>query len=144
MKLFCFRQKNLSDEEYIAKVRRSVERWDRWRFWMILLYGGALGAITWFITDVVARLAQFGPLAGPGMALGATVGYLVGWQFATLAHNFFSTFRVLRAERLLIEYYDAVNSQDLADDVFDETDSESADARVNVKQWKHALRMLSR
>jgi hypothetical protein len=102
-----------SNDEYIERLRRNVAQFDRWRPWILGLYG--IAAVLFFaglfmcvvIFERVGLLAQL-PLRWHGLLLGIVIGASIGVSAIKIAHGLGSMLFGLRNERLLVRYYDEV------------------------------------
>lgn len=96
-----------SDEEYIAQLRRSFRKWERWRFWMILFHVGLLVFGLWVFSRVIPLI-----LNAPGVALGFATGTIIGivfsWTIYGIVNSLTRMIHGFRAERLLLALVDAV------------------------------------
>ncbi len=105
----------VSDDEYIARLRRSIPLWDRWRPWFIVFGLGALGGIIWLVSESVQLLLQLvppanAPFALQGFVTGALLGFMVGALIHRVVHFLVWMAFGQRAERLLLKYLDSQNS----------------------------------
>jgi hypothetical protein len=103
------------DDEYIARLRRSIRSLDRWRFWLILFYVVLLVAAISLLSKAIPLLIGLGqpgdvPFALLGFVTGAMFGLGFGWMFYGLVQGLISMLGGFRSERLLLKYHDAVNS----------------------------------
>lgn len=121
--LITLRRKRLSDEEYINRLRRSIDRLERFGVWLVLLNGAFLVAIVWMLQKigrVFAQLVQPGimPWAGLGFLTGALFGLMCSSMAYGAIHGIVSVMHGCRAERLLVKYHDAIHDH-LANDAKD-------------------------
>jgi hypothetical protein len=106
--------KPLSDEEYVARVRAGVAMHQRWRGWLVGLYGAALVAFLGLAVLGANLAARFGQLAGGrapallGFGCGALLGVVSGGVGLKAAHGLWFALSALRTERLLLRYHDAL------------------------------------
>lgn len=106
----------MSDAEYVARLRRSMASWERWRFWLILFYGALLALAIWVFDRVFRVLFGFAQPADVGFQLagflvGAIFGMMFGWLIYGILHTLIGLIFGLRAERLLLDLLDAVKSE---------------------------------
>lgn len=116
MKLFRHPWKRVSDDEYIARLRRSISFWDRWRFWLILFHVGLLVVATWLFSKAIPLLLGLAqpadaPFAILGFVTGAIIGITFGWTIYGIIHGLMSGLKGFRAERLLLVYYESIDSE---------------------------------
>ena len=103
----------VSDEEYIAKIRRDVERCDRWRNWLIALYTVLLIGMFGMVAYLVRLVNVLAPLVNPqgmrlGLIFGMTFGFSVGIHFHGLVFGLANAVSGRRTERLLLKCLDAL------------------------------------
>jgi len=81
----------VSDEEYIAEVRRWVSLWGRLRLWLLVLNFMLLAGVVWLATQGLLMLSGLVPgnaaLPLLGFASGAGIGLLIGWIFHAVIHG---------------------------------------------------------
>ncbi len=101
-----------SDEVYIAKIAKSLQWWDRWRWLAILLHVAILGAVIWFGFSVVALVQKLQGMWGnqnpnvvpEGVVLiGIILGLKVGFFFQSSLMGVVNAVAGCRSERLLVE-----------------------------------------
>ena len=130
----------IPDDEYIAKLRRSIAALDRWGYWFILLHVGLLVAATWVFSKaipVLIGLAQpaNAPFALLGFITGAVIGIAFGWQIYHILHGLNSALGGFRAERLLIKHLDAQESEPSELDQHAEQESDFKELSDRVNSW---------
>ncbi|TWT29128.1 hypothetical protein KOR42_55830 [Thalassoglobus neptunius] len=112
------RQKS-SDEEYVAKIAKSLQRWDRWRWCAVLFYVAFLGAVIWLGFRTVATVRFFhgmwgnqnqAPLAEEIVAVGVILGLNVGFLFHSSLMGLATAFTGFRNERLLVKYFNRLQA----------------------------------
>lgn len=108
MKLFLIRQ---TDDEYVDKIQRSIDRWDRWGIWLMLGYAAIIIAMIWWIVDMMQGLpgliGQLNIPAQQGAQIGGAIGLGIGFSFSGVIGVFVMAGMGFRRERLLLKYYDA-------------------------------------
>jgi hypothetical protein len=103
-----------SEGEYIESVRLSLARFDRWRPWILGLYGTAAIAFCVCLVLAVVFLERGGglfvqfPFRWQGLVLGLTLGASLGVSAIKVGHGLGLMLFGLRNERLLVKYYDEV------------------------------------
>jgi hypothetical protein len=117
MKIFRWPWTRMSDEEYIARLRRLMPWLERWRFWLILFHGALLALALWLferVSRVLFGLAQPAEVGFQvaGLAIGAFFGMMFGWFIYGILNSLIGLIHGLRAERLLLDLLDAVRSED--------------------------------
>jgi len=140
MKLFRSPWTRVPDDEYIAKLRRSIAWWDRWRFWMILFHVGLLVAATWVFSRVIPVLIGFAqpanvPFVLLGFVTGTVVGIGFGWIIYGILHGLISALGGFRAERLLLKHLDAQDSEQSESDQHAEQESDFKELHERVRTW---------
>ena len=137
MRLFRPPPVRKSDDERIEDLRRKIDRWDkwfeRWRFWIILLYIGLLVAVlllAWKMLGIVLQIARNPNHALAGFMGGVFVGMIVGWMIHKVLVGLliFMTCGSHRAERFWLDYIDSLDAQQSGAEGPHETDSEFDDA----------------
>jgi len=103
-----------SDEEYIAKLRRFMAFWGRWRRWMIALQIVLLAALTWFMLRAANVVLEMGEHFGEvpiimGLVMGGIFGIAMGWTFYSIIHGLIFALLGHRTEKLLLKHYDATS-----------------------------------
>jgi hypothetical protein len=66
MKLFRFPWSRVPDDEYIARLRRSIALWDRWRLRLLLLHVALLAAAIWVFTNAIQAIGEVQKLPDAG------------------------------------------------------------------------------
>ena len=140
MKLFRSPWTRIPDDEYIAKLRRSIALWERWRFWLILFHVGLLVAATWVFSKVIPVLMGLvQPANAPIVLLGFVTGTVIGLAFGCLIfgilHGLMSALTGFRAEKLLLKHLDAQDSKQSEPDQQPEPESEFKDLHERVNSW---------
>jgi len=101
-----------SDAEHIARIRRDVATYERWRRPLIALYitlSLALVGLAVALVKVLNGLQQLGAQGGwAGFVVGAVFGISFGGLIVKCAHGLEMAFFYGRTERLLIQYHDAL------------------------------------
>lgn len=106
----------LTDDEFVEKLRRRITLFDRWRPWFICVSLAVLAATIWVFIKVISLLiglVQPANAAFPmmGFALGTVAGLSFGFTIAKLLHGLIFAFGGFRAERLLLKHYVAIGSE---------------------------------
>lgn len=116
MKLFRLPSKRVTDDEYIAALRRWVATWDRWSDWLVLfqifLLVAAICVFSMFIPLLNMLVPNNAPLAMLGFAAGTAIGLAFGWIVSGIIHNLLPMVGGFRAERLLLKYYETRNDKE--------------------------------
>lgn len=110
--MFMYFWKRRTDAEHIEMIRRQIRSFDRFRPWLIAIWGILFLA---FLTLSVALPQHFANKVfanNPGQAwLGFVNGFVFGSAFGLLAlktaHGLVLSIVTHRNERLLLRYYDA-------------------------------------
>ena len=111
----------LTDDEYIARLRRGIDQWDRWKYVSVPVVLAVVAFMGWGLAEGVQKMimmAQPGnvPNAWTGIILGGAIGISIGFFIQILLNSFFAPLlHSYRTERLLLKYYDAVHD---AEDVY--------------------------
>ena len=103
----------VTDEEHVRRVRRSVTAYDRWRRPLLAFYAGLAVAFVGLLVAVallLQGLMQWGNLQAlaPGFLVGLALGGMVGGLVFKGVHGLMAVLAPLRTERLLLQYYDAL------------------------------------
>ena len=105
-----------TDLEYVARIRRSVELWDRYRVALVGLSVALLGAAVWILPKGIQLLiGLIGGNAGPrlvGFATGAFLGLAAGHILHSTVNLLIMGLAGFRTERLLLQYYDEDHGYD--------------------------------
>jgi hypothetical protein len=103
-----------TDEEHVRRIRRVVATHDRWRRPLLALYSGLALVLVGLLVAcgaLLPGLMQLGMRQGlaPGLVIGFTLGAMLGGLAAKIGHGLMtSLLPLLRTERLLLQYYDAL------------------------------------
>lgn len=139
MKLF---REPLSEEEQIAKLRKSVQRFHRYGYLisafylcLLLLTICLFSSAIRIILDMRAPLNRLGiPDPDGWIWMGIVTGTLIGITFGKiindLAWGFMMPFGALKTEKLLLKYYDRVHSSE-EDDLVER----SGKSRESLQWW---------
>ncbi len=108
-----FDTSQISDEEFIERLRGTMATWDRLRrrlrvFYLLMavVLVGLIVAVCLWLTNLMGRGIQGQNL---GFALGFILGLTLGGLAFKVVHGLmYSLPRGFRSERLLIRYYDAI------------------------------------
>ncbi|MEI7901291.1 MAG: hypothetical protein WCK89_13645 [bacterium] len=101
--------RHLSDEEYIAKIRKRVNTVNRFRWFWPILFLSFFACLIKFV-DLIQKIEP-----NPdnhtvmGFAIGITFGMFLVFTTVQAAHclrNWWEAYRGWRTERLLLKYYD--------------------------------------
>lgn len=113
---------NVSDEQHVERLRRSVKNLDRWRRPLTALYVlsaaayiGSLVAAVLFLDGLGKNLGMQG--WGPGFLFGLLLGATLGTTGLKIFHGLFIVLMGLHNERLLIQYFDAYRAMCDADEM---------------------------
>jgi hypothetical protein len=105
---------SLTDEEYVVRMRRHAALHDRWRPWLVGLYGtlvvawvGLLAAALYLVNALGQLGGARGPIVG-GFVVGTLLGAIVGLNLIHVAHGLVNSLKSGRTERLLLRYHDAL------------------------------------
>jgi hypothetical protein len=108
------RRFHVPDEEHVERVRRTLAKFDRWRWGPVLLYGSALiGSVGVSVAWIVLFRSSLFPrpgLAAMGFLIGASVGMTLGFLMINAAHGLLDALLGFRNERLMIAYHDALEA----------------------------------
>lgn len=111
---FMFQRTPQTDDDYIARLRRTVVLVDRWRPWLRAFYGVLLilliGLVAMSIQAVRFFMQPGNNLPIFGFGFGLFLGISQGVLIIKIAHGFVTPFSSLRTERLLIHYYDIIQA----------------------------------
>jgi len=103
---------NVTDEEHVRRVRRTVAVYDRWRRPLLVFYAGmalALGGLLVATAWLLPGLMQLGMQAVPqGFFVGLYLGGMLGLLALKAVHGIVAYSATPRTERLLLRYYDAL------------------------------------
>ncbi len=117
MRWFELRSRQLSDEEYIAQVRKNLCITERWRPWIIAGYGGFIALVCFVAIPMVFRMLglamdlvtvgtpAWSVVAGFFSGMGTGLVFVMLLWMATAGIAF--AMMPLRTDRLLLRYYDA-------------------------------------
>lgn len=104
----------LTDEDFMRRLRRGIEVHDRLRRPLLAFYLGLalafIGLLIATFLQLQNMLKQFGNAAQglvPGFLLGVVVGVSIGLLTVKIVHGLITALMPLRMERLLLHYYDA-------------------------------------
>jgi len=104
-----------TDEEYVAKIAKSLRGWQRWRWLAVLFHTVMLGGIVWLgfnVVDLVRGFQGMLPNQDPSamldvvVPLGILLGLKVGFLLQASMMGIISALTGFRTERLLIQYRD--------------------------------------
>ena len=103
-------QPKTSDEEYVAKIAKSLQWWDRWRWLAVLFHLAILGAIIWFGFSAVALVQNLQNMWGNQLPeevvlIGIILGLKVGFSFHFSLMGVINALAGFRSERLLVQYF---------------------------------------
>jgi len=109
----CGASATVTDEDYVERVRHTVQVLDRWRrafqvFWITVLFAsvGILAAMV-YLLDLLMQGNRM-PLLIQGFVVGVLLGAILGLLAVKNAHGMASSLQPLRTERLLLRYHDAL------------------------------------
>ena len=109
-----FSRPKISDEDYVARIAKSLQLWDRWRWLAILFHLAILVAVIWFGFSVVVLVQKLQGMWGnqnqnalpEGVVLiGIILGLKVGFFLHTSLMGIINALAGFRSERLLVEYF---------------------------------------
>ena len=112
-------QPKTSDEEYVAKIAKSLQWWDRWRWLAVALHLAILGAVIWFGFSVVTLVRNFQDMWGnqnpnvlpEGVVLiGIILGLKVGFFLHSSVMGVITAVAGFRTERLLVQYFNRLQA----------------------------------
>ncbi len=110
---------SLTDAEYVERVRKGVEQWDRWKWFFasasIFIVLSLLLGINEGIQKMLGLALRANvPNAWDGIILGGAIGITIGFIIENLLSNMLlPLFEGQRTERLLVQYYDAVHGKEV-------------------------------
>lgn len=118
MRWYELRSQQLSDEEYIERVRKNLQMMDQYRFWIIAGHVVIMGIMLLMVLPVIEKsigiVVGFQPAAGGaiwpvmgGFLSGMGLGFGVMCAFSMPLLSFVFTLMPLRTDRLLLQHYDA-------------------------------------
>ena len=105
-----------SDDEYVAKLTKYLERLDRWKWRIVTFHAAIICVYIWLVFFLFETLEKTPDLikdtspewgAFAGLLFGGLTGYVVGHYFSVLIF----TLRGFRTERLLIKHYRSGHSE---------------------------------
>jgi uncharacterized membrane protein len=104
---------DVSDEQYVERVRRSVNSFDRWRRPLTILYVLLAVIHIGLFVAVVLLMDSFGRNLGmlgwpPGFLVGLSLGAMLGLSTIKSVHGLMNVLIGVHNERLLIRYHDAL------------------------------------
>jgi hypothetical protein len=108
-----FNSSNISDEEFIERLRTSLATWDRLRRRLFVIYvlsGVVIVGLLIAVCLLLANLLRLGMQGqNAGFALGVILGLLLGELAFKVVYGLVDSLSGgYRSERLLIRYYDAI------------------------------------
>jgi len=101
--------RQLSDEEYIAKIRKSVNTVNRFRWFWPILFLSLFACLIKFVDLIQKIVPNPDNHTVTGFTLGIIFGIFIVFTTAQAAHclrNWWEAYRGWRTERLLLKYYD--------------------------------------
>jgi hypothetical protein len=113
-------RKPLSDAEYVEKLRKDLDKVQRYGVWLVLLYALLVGAWLYLLCNIGKFLNHMADLFGnqggnfmlAGFFLGMMLGLSFGIAFLHAAKQLVDTFVLWRngdrAKKLILKYYDAL------------------------------------
>lgn len=113
-------QPKTSDEEYVAKIAKSLQWWDRWRWLAVLFHLAILGAVIWFGLSVVALVQTLQGMWGnqnPNVLpeevvlIGIILGLKVGFFLHSSLMGVINAVAGFRSERLLVQYFNKLQAE---------------------------------
>ena len=113
-----FRQKQLSDAEYVEQIRRRVRTHRRmWWVWLLLFFAMLYGLVRFGV--LVAAITGDFPAEKGVVATGLFVGVLFGFALSLIAHRveqyliqWILARQEFRTEQLMLKYYDELLAKD--------------------------------
>jgi hypothetical protein len=140
MKLLRSPWTRVPDDEYIAKLRRSIALLDRWRFQLILFHVGLLVVAFWVFSKVIPVLIAVAqpdnaPLALLGFVTGTVFGIGFGWMIYGIFHGLISMLGGFRAERLLLKLLDDQDSEQCESERHVQQESDFEELHERVSGW---------
>ena len=112
---FKLRREPMTDEQYIERVRKGLQRSTQQRWWYLLVALFAIVAIMWFGNTMVYKLIQSTTpshqrsVVYAVFAFAALGGLVISMWLSLLIQAVVLMFTEYRKDRLLIECWDALN-----------------------------------
>lgn len=109
-------RRETSDEEYVANIEKSLRRWERWRWLVILVHLAILAIFLSLGFSAVNLIKKFHDILGNQNVMPEGVvltGIILGINVGLFLHN--STAGVVNAlagfrkERLIVQYFNRLN-----------------------------------
>lgn len=102
-----------SDKQYVDKIAKSLQSWDRWRWFAILFHAGIVSGVIWFGYNAVNTIQKFQGMwdnnnqnALPqGLVLGIIIGLSLGYFLHSSVAGLLNALGGFRTERLLVEHF---------------------------------------
>ena len=107
----------LTDAEYVAKLRQSLETWERWKYWILLPHVGLLLAAiyvsVWAFLAVLNIPQQFNVAGIMGFVVGIMFGWITSMLVHKALHGLVSILKPWRTERILFKLIDGLTEKDV-------------------------------
>ncbi|MFN0196066.1 MAG: hypothetical protein ACKVT0_04930 [Planctomycetaceae bacterium] len=108
---------SLTDAEYVERVRKGIEQWDRWKWFFSSASIFVVITLGWSLHMGIQKMLGLAlranvPNVWDGIILGGAIGITVGFIIENLLSNMLlPLFEGQRTERMLVQYYDAVHGK---------------------------------
>ena len=111
-----FSRRKTSDTEYVAQIAKSLQWWDRWRWFAILFHVAILAVVIWLGFSVVEIVQKFqglwgkqnqnqNPMPEAVVLIGITLGLKLGFFFHSSLMGVLNALSGFRTERLLVQSF---------------------------------------
>jgi len=101
-----------SDEEYVARIAKSLQWWDRWRSVAILFHVAVVAGVVWLGFSAVDLIKKFQGMLGnqnvmaeETVIIGIMLGLTVGIHLQKSVLGVIDALAGLRTERLLVQHF---------------------------------------
>ena len=108
-----------SDEKYVARIAKSLQWWDRWRWLAVLFHLAILSAVIWLGFNAVAFVQNLQGMWGnknPNglpeevVLIGIILGLKVGFMLHSSVMGVINAVAGFRSERLLVQYFNKLQA----------------------------------
>ena len=110
--LLPFSRRKTSDTEYVAQIAKSLQWWDRWRWFVILFHVAILAVVIRLGFSVVEIVQKFqglwgnqNPMLEAVVLIGITLGLKLGFFFHRSLMSVLNALSGFRTERLLVQSF---------------------------------------